>query len=194
MPAWLKIPPERLISLFPLLLIMTLVGVSAWLMSVVNDAMSPEQTVRKGPDLILRQFTSVTTLPSGAMRDRLTAAEMQYTEGREEGVLSQPSLFRQPPDSAPLKVVADTARIDQQRDEAWFEGNVRLERSSGSAKPVLTATTDRLWVNSRTGQARTESAIEMQQGAKSASAVGFEYDHDRQSLVLKNQVRVKYVK
>lgn len=194
MPAWLKVPPERLISLFPLLLIMTLAGVSAWLMSVVNAAMSPEVLVRKGPDLILRDFTSVTTLPSGAMRDRLAAAEMRYSEGSEEGLLTRPSLLRQPPDSAPLKVVAETARIDQQRDEAWFEGNVRLERGSGSAKPVLTARTDRLWVNSRTGQARTESAIELQQGVKTASAVGFEYDHDRQSLVLKNQVRVKYVK
>ena len=132
---------DRFIAWSPVLLLGALAALTYWLdAQVTAPAARRDGSTRHDPDLFLQDFKGITFDAKGNPLETLSAARAEHFPDDESAELTRPRLSLAEPGRPTLTVTADRGRIDGDKSNGDFSGNVRVERDadpseSGDGRP-----------------------------------------------------------
>ncbi|MHB8915889.1 MAG: LPS export ABC transporter periplasmic protein LptC [Thiobacillus sp.] len=129
----------------PLVLLLFLAGVSAWLNYTVHGPQS-KQKRESDPETIVENFEAIRTDTAGRLKERLSATRLTHYSGSKLSLLEAPHLTQISPDAADLTAIAERATISRDNEEVSMENNVRVTRAATPQNAALQLTTQRLLV------------------------------------------------
>ena len=178
----------------PLLLLLSLAILTFWLDQKVQQAPdSGDPSLRHDPDFIIEGFSSTRMNPDGSHRYTLAAKKMLHYPDDKSTQLFTPDFVYFDSLRGPVKIRADTADISTNGENAYFNGNVRLTRDPYQDHPELLLTTTYLHIIPDQNLAKTDKLATLTEGNSTVSAVGLEFDQQKDSLKLLSQVKAHYV-
>lgn len=179
---------QRSATLFPLLLVGLLAGLSYWL-ALASRVPTPtlDGKPRHDPDYIVTQFEVRRFDPQGQLQHTIVAAQMRHYPGDDSAIVSAPHItyHRDPPTS----IMAHEARIDSDGEHVQLFGDVRLTRGSLDGKPEIVLTTSRLDVWPTTEVARSNEPVTIAQGLSEIRGSGLNADNKAAVYVLEGPVQ-----
>lgn len=175
-------------SLFPVALMILLVGLTFWLQraSEVKDSFS-DSKLRHDPDYIVERFTLRRFAPTGALQNTLVAEKMVHYPDDETTVVAEPrvSLLRE---TRTTRLSAKQGLVGPDAREVVLTGNVRGTREASRTDPEIVFTTTHLTVLPDDAVVRTAAAVTIRQEASVIRGVGLEADNKKQVYELLSQV------
>jgi lipopolysaccharide export system protein LptC len=185
---------DRVARSMPLLLLLSLAILTFWLDQKVQQAPdSGDPSLRHDPDFVIEGFSSTRMNPDGSRRYTLAAQKMVHYPDDMSTQLLGPDFVYFDRQRAPVKIKADTADISANGENAYFNGNVRLTREPYEDHPELLLTTTYLHIIPDQDIAKTDKPATLTEGNSTVSAVGLEFDQQKETLKLLSQVKARYV-
>ncbi len=175
-------------GLFPIAVMLLLVGLTFWLQQAVMTKESRSDTLlRHDPDFIVDNFTVRRFSPAGDLQHTLVASRMVHYPDDDTSVASEPRVtFLKGP--RPTRLTAKQALIAADAREVELIGSVRGVREATASDPEIVFTSDRLTIFPDDELARTATAVTVTQGASVIRGVGLEADNKTQTYQLDSQV------
>ena len=122
---------DRLVAWSPVLLLGALAALTYWLDAQVQaPAPRRDGSARHDPDLFLQDFKAITFDAQGKPRETLSAQRAEHFPDDESAELTLPRLALSEPGRPTMTITADRGRIDGDRNQGDFLGNVRVERDA----------------------------------------------------------------
>ena len=175
-------------ALFPLIILITLAGLTFWLRHAIE---LPEERKdgkrRHDPDYIINQPQLRKLDRSGNLQYTLTATEIRHFPDDDTTDVSKPKLVYLHPKRPSVTTSAERAHISQDGDQVDFHENVRIERAAARKQESMQATMPDLTVRPEDEKAFTRSAVTMTQGKSWLKGVGLQVDQKTQTYVLESQ-------
>ena len=175
-------------SLFPIALMVLLVGLTFWLQRA-TEIRNPysDSRLRHDPDYFADNFTVRRFAPTGGLQNTLVAKRMVHYPDDETTVVTEPqmSFFKGP---RPTYLTAKQGLVGPDAREIALVGNVRGTRAATATDPEIVFTTSHLTVFPDDEVARTSAAVTITQGASVVRGVGMEADNKTQVYQLLSQV------
>lgn len=175
-------------NLFPIALMVMLVGLSFWLQraSDIKDPHS-DSLLRHDPDYYAENFTVRRFAKTGDLQSTLVAKKMVHYPDDETTVVTDPQMvFLKGP--RPTHLSAKQGLIGPDAREVALVGNVRSVRAASATDPEIVVTTTHLTVFPDDEVVRTTAAVTITQGASVVRGVGLEADNKTQIYQLLSQV------
>jgi len=173
-------------TLFPLLMLLLLAGLTLWL----ERASQPETVVsgktRHDPDYIVNNFTITRFDAQGKLYQTLTAREMRHYPDDDSTEAEQP--FMTYHGALKTFISADQAWIDSGGKTIELERNVRV-RHENAKGPETVLTTTTLTVLSDDEIARTKAPVTITQGGTVVRGIGMESNNKTRISVLGGRVQ-----
>jgi lipopolysaccharide export system protein LptC len=147
------------------------------------------------PDYFVTGFSLLKLNNLGQPVLRLSAKKMTHFPDKDTSEFEQPRAISLNVNAPPTIMTADKAigkevgKDSTGADQLILIGNARLERGAAPGKPKLTVETESMTINIETETAYGIEPVKMTNGAAQSSAVGFEYDHQKQFLTLSANVK-----
>lgn len=174
-------------SLFPLLLVGVLAGLTFWLQRVTEpDAADRSGRMRHDPDFIVEHFTVRRFGPEGSLQHTVQAPRMVHYPDDESTTVTNPQVaFHRTP---PSHLSADSAWLSKDAKEVRLEGNVRVVRA-GDGTPDTVVTTTQLNVFPDEETARSDAAVTITHGLSIVNGTGLTVDNKTSTSQLLGPVR-----
>jgi len=181
---------DRVSSLFPLLLLLTLAAASFWLERAVQ---APEYDktgkLRHDPDFIAEDFGITKMGADGKPEYSLSAARMLHYPDDESTDIVEPRLVQRHADAAPIVIRADRGLISRNGEEASFFGNVVVVREASAQRSELRMQTEYLQIDPDRDLASTNRPVIITEGRSRLAGVGMEFNNKTRQFTLLSQVR-----
>lgn len=175
-------------SLFPIALLVLLVGLTFWLQRAteIKDNFSSSR-LRHDPDYFAENFTVRRFAPSGGLQSSLTARKMVHYPDDDTTVIDEPRMafFR---GGRVTHLTAKQGLVGPDAQEVTLVGNVRGVRSATPTDAELVYTSSHLTVFPDDEVARTSAAVTITQGTSIVRGIGMEADNKTQIYKLLSQV------
>jgi len=174
-------------TLFPLLLVGLLAGMSFWLeMASRAPATTNDGKSRHDPDYIVKQFEVRRFDPQGNLQHTVVAEQMKHYPDDDSTVVTAPRLTYHR--SPPTLVTAREALISSKGEHVQLIDDVRVTRSGIGNKPDTMLTTARLdaWPDDEI--ARTNLPVTITQGLTHVQGSGLSVDNKTTIYVLEGPV------
>ena len=187
---------DRVIAWSPVLLLGGLAALTYWLDAQVQAPTARHDgSTRHDPDLFLQDFKAITFDAQGNPHETLSAARAEHFPDDDSAELTKPRLSLAETGRPTLSISADRGRIDGDRNDGDFSGNVRVERTAdpgaaanGSASGPVTVTTSALHVATKEQRVRTDQAVTIEDPRGIIHGKGLTYDNKAKTLRLDSQV------
>jgi lipopolysaccharide export system protein LptC len=184
---------DRVIRWYPVLLLVSLAGLTFWLDQKVQPPVMPRDgSTRHDPDVIMEKFNAMRMNPDGTQRYALQGKKLLHFPDNASTEMESPRFVRFDPKTAPVRVRSDHALISRNGDDVFFRGNVHVEREAFADQDAMSLQTEYLHLVPDQDLARTDKAITMIQGANIVKSVGMEMDNRARTLKLLSKVKVTY--
>ena len=181
---------DRVSSLFPLLLLLTLAAASFWLERAVQ---APEYDktgkLRHDPDFIAEDFSIVKMNAAGKPEYTLSAERMLHYPDDQSTSIVAPRLVQRRDEATPIVIRADRGLVSRNGDEASFYGNVLVVREAGRGQNELRVQTEYLQVLPDRDLVRTDKPVVITEGRSRLVGIGMELNNKTRQLALHSQVR-----
>ena len=178
--------------LFPLALMFVLAVLTFYIDRTVRDDGSRPALRRHDPDYLVANFTSTTYDSAGAPESVLSAAKMIHYPDDDTTELIEPRVVQQKAGDARMTVSAARGQVSRDGEEIFLYDNVLLVRDAAAERPEARLSTSFLHVVQDRSLARTDRDVFMQEGARSLSGRGMEYDYGSGRLQLLANVRGQF--
>lgn len=158
-------------TLFPLMLVSLLAGLSYWLdLASHPEASRGDGKLRHDPDFIVERFAIRRFDPQGALQHTLHADHMRHYPDDDSTAIQSPRLtyHRQPP----TFVSAHEALIGGKGEQVQLSGDVQVTRAAWNGKPDTVLTTERLDAFPDEESARTDAPVTIVQGRSKIAGTG----------------------
>jgi lipopolysaccharide export system protein LptC len=179
--------------LFPLALMFTLAMLTFYLDRTVRDDESHPALRRHDPDYLVANFTTTSYDRSGVMESVLSAAKMIHYPDDDTTELVAPHVVQAKSAEARMTVRAERGLLSRDGEEIFLYDNVRLVREAGANSPEARVTTSFLHVVRDRSLARTDREVLIEEDNRSLAGRGMEYNYDSGQLLLRSEVRGKFV-
>ena len=125
---------DRIVAWSPVLLLGALAALTYWLDAQVQaPSARRDGSSRHDPDLFLQDFKAITFDAQGRPRETLFAARAEHFPDDDSAELTKPSLALSETGQPTLTITADRGKMDGDRNQGDFIGNVRVERVEAPA-------------------------------------------------------------
>jgi len=183
---------ERFASLFPLLLLAVLAGVTWWLdQALLDTPMRRDATLRHDPDYIVDKLTAVRMDVAGKVKYTLRAAKMTHYPDDDTTHLELPELATAS-NRAPVTVTAKQGLVSSSGENVYFRNDVVLTRAAYADKSEMKLTSNYLHVIPEENIAKTDRPVKITDANTVVTAVGLEFNQETSVLKLYSQVRGTY--
>jgi lipopolysaccharide export system protein LptC len=187
---------DRLVAWAPVLLLGGLVALTYWLDAQVQPApVRRDGSSRHEPDVFLENFRAVTFDDHGKPRETLAAQRAEHFPDDDSAQVLRPDLALTEPGRPTVTVQAQKARLSGDRENGWFEGDVRVHRDAETATPAepeptgpVTLTTGRLHVVPRQYRVDTDDAVTIEEPRGIIRGRGMTLDNKTKTFHLRSQV------
>ena len=179
--------------IFPLALMFTLAMLTFYLDRTMREEDPHPATRRHDPDYLVSNFTTTSFDKSGAAESVLTAAKMIHYPDDDSTELVAPRVVQSKPKEPRMTVSADRGLLSSDGEEIFLYDNVRLVREAWESSPEARLTTSFLHVVRERNLARTDRDVLIEEDNRSLAGRGMEYNYESGQLLLRNDVRGKYV-
>ncbi len=174
-------------SLFPIALMLLLVGLTIWLQQATTlQENYRDDLLRHDPDYIVENFTVRRFSPTGGLQSMLTAKKMVHFPDDDTTVASEPHITYLK--GGVTRLTAHEGLLAPDAREVVLVGDVRGVREATANKAEIVFTTTRLTVFPDDEIARTTAPVTITQGASIVRGIGMESDGKSQIYQLLNQV------
>lgn len=175
-------------SLFPLTVLLLLVGLTTWLQHATDvEVPRNDGKLRHDPDFIAENFTVRQLDASGKLKYSLKATKMLHYADDESTDVSEPRLtYLDSP--APLHLQARRANISKDGKIVDLHEDVLGRRESDGNDPEMTFTSSRLLVYPDDELASTPAAVTLTQGRTVIKGVGMDADNLHRIFTLHQRV------
>jgi lipopolysaccharide export system protein LptC len=182
-------------QLFPIIVLALLAGLTFWLQSAVDRSDERHDgKLRHDPDAIAENFVARRFDENGLLKYRLSAPYLVHFPDDDSSEITAPILISYRPNTPPVTVTADHAKLTAKGEIVYLRDNVRLSRAATDTRPELLARSPDLTVHPEAGIAFTNSLVEITQGASWIRGVGAHIDHNASTFVLQSQVKGQYTR
>ena len=181
-------------TLFPLVLLIGLAGLSFWLERAVQEQEGEAREEQNDPDFIVENFTAMNMDKNGIASSTLKARRMKHYPETETSELEKPFLVQLRESGPPVHISADRGLIAGTGEEVRLYGNVVVARQATADRPELRLETRYLQAFPEQDLARTTEHVVITQGRSRLSGVGMEFNSKTEEFVLKSKVSGVYVK
>lgn len=174
-------------SLFPLLLVGVLAGLTFWLQRVTEPgAVDRSGRMRHDPDFVVENFSVKRFDAEGSLQHTLRSTRMDHYPDDDTTVITKPEItFHRNP---PTRLSADSAWVSTDAREVRLEGNVRLARA-GEGRPDTVVATSRLNIFPEDETARGDAAVSITHGLSVVDGAGIAVDNKASTVRLLGPVR-----
>jgi len=187
---------DRFVAWSPVLLLGALAALTYWLDAQVQSPPARRDgSTRHDPDLFLQDFKAITFDANGNARETLSATRAEHFPDDESAELAKPRLSLSETGRPTMTVTADRGRIDGDRDNGDFSGNVRVERDADPNTPAgseragpVTLSTSALHVTTKEQRVQTREAVTIEDPRGIIHGKGLEFDNKAKTLRLDSQV------
>ena len=187
---------SRLFSRLPLVLFALLAASLIFWLNQSVRAPSPVQEgdLRRAPDYMLENFSSVRMDHDGVTRHVLFAKRMLHYPDDDTTDLEQPRFINTEPGKPAMQVDADQAKMSGGGEDIYLMGNVKVLRSGVKGRGESTMTTSFLHLIPDDGIAKTDKPVVITEANAVINAVGMEASSRTQLTHLLSQVKVVHKK
>ena len=175
----------------PLVLLLFLAGISAWLNYTVHGPES-KQKRESDPETIVENFEAIRTDTTGRLKERLSATKLTHYSGSKLSLLEAPHLTQIAPDAADLTAIAERATISRDSEEVTMENNVRVTRAATPQNAALQLTTQRLLVYPKRDLLRAPGAVDLQGAGLNLRAGRMEVQSTQRIIKFSGRVKALY--
>ena len=184
---------DRLVAWSPLALLGGLAALTWWLDAQVNAPAVRDGNMRHDPDLFAEGVRAVEMNAEGNPVQTLAAARARHYPDDGTVEFDAPRFVMTEPTRPQFSVSADRARVSGDRENAYFEGNVKATRAgeAGGDDPAgpMTLTTEFLHVIPKLDRAQTNRPVTIEEPRGIIRATGLVLDNEAKTLKLTGQVR-----
>jgi lipopolysaccharide export system protein LptC len=185
---------DRLVSWSPVLLLGSLAALTYWLDTQIRANAPHNGKARHDPDIIVKDFRAVTLNEKGRPAQKLEAREARHFPDDGVTTFVDPRLETTREGTPRFNVTAERGRITGNRDNEYFEGNVKAVRDAEKAKDgkttgPITMTTEYLHVMPHEDKAMTDKPVTIEEPRGIIHANGFVLDDREKTIVMKHGLR-----
>jgi len=177
---------------FPLALMFVLAVLTFYIDRTSRDDGTRPSLRRHDPDYLIANFTATTYDSAGAAESVLSAAKMIHYPDDDTTELIEPRVVQQKAGDARMTVSASRGQVSRDGEEIFLYDNVVLVREAAAERPEARLSTSFLHVVQDRTLVRTDRDVFMQEGARSLSGRGMEYDYGSGRLQLLANVRGQF--
>jgi len=179
--------------LFPLLLMLSLAGLTFWLERTVREEEGVHPSLRRhDPDYIVDNLRHTRYNAAGAVESTLVAAKMLHYPDDDSTDLVEPRLVQTRPNEPRMTVTADRGAVSEDGEEVFLYDNVLLVRDGTSERPEARMRTEFLHLVRDQSVVSTDREVVITEDARVLSGRGMEYHNESQELFLRERVRGRY--
>ncbi len=179
--------------LFPLLLMLSLAGLTFWLERTVRDEEGVHPALRRhDPDYIVDNLSHTRFNAQGAVESTLSAAKMLHYPDDDSTDLVAPRVVQTKPNEPRVTLTADRGALSQDGEEVFLYGNVLVVREGGPDRPETRMRTTFMHVVGARSMIRTDREVVVTEMDRVLSGRGMEYYNDSRELFLRERVRGKF--
>jgi len=179
--------------LFPLLLMLSLAGLTFWLERTVHEEEGLHPSLRRhDPDYIIDNIRHTRYSALGAVESTLAAAKMLHYPDDDTTDLVEPRLVQTKPDEPRITVTADRGAVSENGEEVFLYDNVLLVRDGSKERPEARMRTEFLHLVRGKSVVNSDREVVITEDSRMLSGRGMEYHNDTQELFLNERVRGRY--
>lgn len=179
--------------LFPLLLMLSLAGLTFWLERTVREEEGAHPSMRRhDPDYIVDNLKHTRYNTLGAVESTLAAAKMLHYPDDDSTDLIAPRLVQTRPNEPRVTVTAERGSVSQDGEEVFLYDNVLLVRDGSAERAETRMRTSFLHLVRARSVVNTDRDVMITEGGRVLSGRGMEYHNDSQELYLRDRVRGQY--
>lgn len=183
----------RINNLLPLVMVLVLAMLTLWLRQAAeNPAQDAARAGKNDPDAVVDNLTITRLGETGTAQYTMTAKRMLHFPTDDSTVLEEPRFEKRGADGVNLTVTAVRGTVIDKTQEAFFNGNVLLSRSTPGGQPDLQARSEFLHVMAAKDLVRTNRQVTITQGTRTLSGVGMELNKLTRQITLQSQVKGHY--
>ena len=177
-------------ALFPLLLLLTLTGLTYWL-RLATELPDPRRDGkhRHDPDYIVYDGTLRKYDTTGTLNHTLTAKQITHYPDDDSTELTRPHLVLLKPNKPTMTMSADHGHVSRDGEQVNLVDNVRLHRAATPKDPETIGTTSQLTVLPDDEKAYTSQPVLITQGKSTIRGIGMQVDNRTQTYTLEAQAR-----
>lgn len=183
---------ERFSTLFFVLLLAFLAGLTYWLDKAMETPVAPRESQRsQAPDFTVNKLLATRMDLNGRIRDTLQAARMVHYPEDDRTELERPtfvSLAR----GTPLSISSNRATVSSNGGNLYFHDDVRATRAGQAGGSALVVATDYLHVLLDDNIAKTDRPVTISDANMSFAAAGMELNSETRVLKLYGRVTGVY--
>jgi len=184
---------ERLLSWFPLLPLLLLLGAAYWLNLQVESPVSVDnKNLRHDPDYVIDNFTATTLDEQGKIRFVMSAKKMWHYPDDDSTLLETARLESFTAEHPPLRMSAQNGEISRKGDDVFLRNEVIIVRPAYADRSELTFNTNYLHVFPNKDMANTDQAVTMADARTTVNAVGMELDNNTHTIKFVSHVKTVY--
>ena len=179
--------------MFPLLLMLSLAGLTFWLERMVREEEGAHPSQRRhDPDYVVDNLTHMRFDVQGKVESTLTAAKMLHYPDDDSTELLAPRVVRSKPNEPRITLSAERGTLSQDGEEVFLYGNVLLVRDAGPERGEARMRTSFMHVVQGRSIVRTDRDVLVTEENRVLSGRGMEYHNDTKELFLRENVRGRF--
>ena len=179
--------------MFPLLLMLSLAGLTFWLERTVREEEGAHPSLRRhDPDYVDDNLTHTRFNVQGLVESTLTAAKMLHYPDDDSTDLVAPNVVQTKPNEPRVTVTADRGALSRDGEEVFLYDNVLIVREGGPDRSETRMRTSFMHVVQAHSVFRTDRDIVITEEDRVISGRGMEYRNDTRELFLRERVRGRF--
>ncbi len=184
---------EKLINWSPVILLLLLAGLTWWLDAKIRnqlDANTPNTS--SYPDFYVIGYQATRMNQLGEKLYSLEGNKLEHYALQKLSSLSLPVLMYYSGLDGPISFASEKARLINNGEHVYFEGNVEINRPKNDSQRELTIKTSHIHIIPDEETAVTDKEIFLNIGNSKLSAVGLEFNNKTRIINLLSQVQANY--
>ena len=179
--------------MFPLLLMLSLAGLTFWLERTVREEEGTHPSLRRhDPDYVVDNLAHTRFNVKGMVESTLAAAKMLHYPDDDSTELLAPRVVQTKPDEPRVTLTADRGTLSQDGEEVFLYDNVLIVREAGPDSLEKRMRTSFVHVVQGHSVIRTDRDIVITEEDRVLSGRGMEYHNDTKELFLRDRVRGRF--
>ena len=185
---------NKLSSIFVLIFILFIAGLSYWLSHEVNKELTDDQkNTSSAADFYLKNFNSKQMTSDGFVKYTLQGEDMKNYKHSEKTFLSRPLFIKFDQNNPISNITGDSGEIINMGQEIIIKNNVVLTRLGTKAKKKMSLYTNQLNIIPSEDIVFSKKAVKIiQEPNIEVDGVGMKYNKKENTLKLLSNVKVHY--
>lgn len=183
----------RINNVLPMVVMLILAVLTLWLRQAAEQPADENRPANsKEPEAIVQNLSIVRLNSNGLAQYLMSARRMLHFSVDDSTVLETPRFERRDSDGMMTTITATRGELTNGSEEAFFYGDVRLDRSASGKQAPLQARTEFLHILPDKDLILTDKHVTLTNGTSVLSGVGMEINKATGQISLQSQVKGSY--